>query len=166
MSLRCMLALTSLPTDLLLRSPKRMFCSPFICIALTTSSYIQWVADCPAQNSPVKAEARLFHPLFKSSNPSAHPSGDFLNDVNTNSEEIFPNAMIEVGFHEIRRRAPWPAGGGEHNPDDKAEGEGSVKLGPESVRFQAMRIAYFTMDSDTTEDKIVLNRIVGLKEGA
>lgn len=72
--------------------------------------------------------------------------------------------MIEVGFDEIRRRAPWPAGGGEHNPGDKAEA--SVKLGPESVRFQAMRIAYFTMDSDTTDDKIVLNRIIGLKEGA
>lgn len=127
-------------------------------------SFIQWVADCPAQNSPVKAEARIFHPLFHSENPSAHPSGDFLNDVNPNSEQIFPNAMVEVGFNEIRRRAPWPAGGGEHNPGDKAEA--SVELGPESVRFQAMRIAYFTMDSDTTDDKLVLNRIIGLKEGA
>lgn len=75
--------------------------------------------------------------------------------------------MIEVGFDEIRRRAPWPAGGGEHSPEGETDAnEGSVKLGPESVRFQAMRIAYFTVDSDTTDDKLVLNRIIGLKEGA
>jgi glutaminyl-tRNA synthetase len=128
-------------------------------------SYIQWVAHCPAQNSPVKAEARVFNPLFKSANPSAHPSGDFLNDVNPDNEQIFPNAMVEVGFHEIRRRAPWPADGGERNPDDE-KAETSVPLGPESVRFQAMRIAYFAVDSDTTDDKLVLNRIIGLKEGA
>lgn len=73
--------------------------------------------------------------------------------------------MVEVGFHEIRRRAPWPADGGERNPGDD-QAEASVKLGPESVRFQAMRIAYFTIDPDTTDEKLVLNRIIGLKEGA
>lgn len=108
----------------------------------------------------------MFHSLFKSDNPSAHPSGNFLNDINPHSEDIYPNAMIEVGFNEIRRRAPWPAEGGEHNPGDEKEDEGNVKLGPESVRFQAMRIAYFAMDADTTDEKVVLNRIVPLKEGA
>lgn len=73
--------------------------------------------------------------------------------------------MVEVGFNDIRRRAPWPADGGERKPGDE-QAEASVKLGPESVRFQAMRIAYFTMDSDTTDDKLVLNRIIPLKEGA
>lgn len=130
------------------------------------NSFIQWVADSPAHNSPVKAEARVFHPLFKSANPSAHPSGNFINDINPHSEDIYPNAMVEVGFHDIRRRAPWPAqGGGEHNPGEEKETEGSVALGPESVRFQAMRIAYFAMDKDTTDEKVVLNRIVPLKEG-
>lgn len=64
--------------------------------------------------------------------------------------------MIEIGFEEIRRRAPWPAE--ERKPD--------VTPGPEGVRFQAMRIAYFAIDRDTTADKLVLNRIVNLKEGA
>lgn len=73
--------------------------------------------------------------------------------------------MIEVGFPDIRRRAPWPADGGERNPGDD-QADASVKLGPESVRFQAMRIAYFTVDSDSTDDKLVLNRIIALKEGA
>lgn len=129
-------------------------------------AFIQWVADSSAHNSPVKAEVRVFHPLFKSANPSAHPSGNFINDINPHSEDIYPNALVEVGFHDIRRRAPWPAqGGGEHNPGEEKETEGSVVLGPESVRFQAMRIAYFAMDKDTTDEKVVLNRIVPLKEG-
>lgn len=120
------------------------------------SSFIQWVGHSPAHNSPIKAEARLFNPLFKSNNPDDHESGNFLNDINPNSEDIFPNAMIEVGFEDIRRRAPWPA-------EDRKPGK---EAGPEGVRFQAMRIAYFAMDRDTTDDKIVLNRVVNLKEGA
>ena len=65
--------------------------------------------------------------------------------------------MLETGFDEVRRRAPWPAEAGEKvNVGDK------VRL--ESVRFQGMRVAYFTVDKDTTEKKIVLNRIVSLKE--
>ncbi|ODM16179.1 Glutamine--tRNA ligase [Aspergillus cristatus] len=123
-------------------------------------AFIQWVANSPAHNSPVKAEARLLNPLFQSNNPSAHPSGNFLNDINPNSEDIYPNAMIEVGFHDIRQRAPWPA------EDRKALEENGIQPGPEGVRFQAMRIAYFAMDRDTTDDKVVLNRIVNLKEGA
>ena len=74
----------------------------------------------------------------------------------------------------MRKRAPWPEAAGE----DKL-GKG----GPESVRFQGMRVGYFVsrpkiaiesrtfqltfsqaMDSDSTDDKIVLNRIVSLKE--
>lgn len=117
--------------------------------------FIQWVGHCPSHNSPVKAEARIFHPLFKSRDPSAHPSGDFLNDINPHSEDVYPNAMIDLGFNDIRSRAPWP----------KEKTDSEPKLGPESVRFQAMRIAYFAVDSDTTEDKVVLNRIVPIKEG-
>ncbi|KAL2364397.1 hypothetical protein RJZ56_002655 [Blastomyces dermatitidis] len=36
--------------------------------------------------------------------------------------------------------------------------------GPESVRFQGMRVAYFCEDKDSTAEKVVLNRIVTLKE--
>ncbi len=42
--------------------------------------------------------------------------------------------------------------------------ERAGKGGPESVRFQGMRVAYFAMDTDSTDEKIVLNRIVALKE--
>ncbi|KAI9819325.1 MAG: hypothetical protein M1832_004030 [Thelocarpon impressellum] len=81
----------------------------------------------------------------------------FVDVVNPRSEEIYPNAVIETGLEEVRRRAPWP------------EREGETKggsAGPETARFQGMRVAYFALDSDSTEGKLVLNRIVSLKEDA
>lgn len=119
-------------------------------------TYIHWVADAPSKSSPIRVECRLTNQLFKSENPAAHPDG-FLADINPDSEEIYSNAVIETGFEEVRRRAPWPELEGEK---DKS------KIGPESVRFQALRVGYFAMDTDTTENKVVLNRIVTLKEDA
>ncbi|KAI1087830.1 glutaminyl-tRNA synthetase [Rostrohypoxylon terebratum] len=115
-------------------------------------AYIQWVATEAAGTR--KAEVRIYNSLFKSDNPNDAPGG-FLKDINPESEVIYPNALIESGFDEVKRRAPWP----------EAAGESELgKGGPESVRFQAMRIAYFALDSDSTDDHIVLNRIVALKE--
>lgn len=117
-------------------------------------SWIQWVADCPTAHSPVRAEVRVFKPLFKSENPDA-AKGGFLTDVNPDSEEIYPNAVIETGFEEVRRRAPWPA--------EEGEKDGG---GPETVRFQGLRTGYYAMDSDTREERLVLNTIVSLKADA
>ncbi|KAM0326662.1 hypothetical protein ACHAQA_006531 [Verticillium albo-atrum] len=115
-------------------------------------AYITWVGS----EGSRRVEARVHNSLFKSDRPE-DAEGGFLNDINPDSEIIYPDAMIESGFDEVRRRAPWP----------EAAGESELgKGGPESVRFQAMRIAYFAMDSDSTDDKIVLNRIVSLKEDA
>jgi glutaminyl-tRNA synthetase len=132
-------------------------------------TYIQWVPE----GSPA-AEVRVHTALFKSDQPGTAPGG-FMNDINPDSEKIWPNAMVETGFYEVRRRAPWPA----------AEGEKEGEVGPESVRFQAMRVGYFVsgcilcsicvvyanpssfwqaLDSDSSEERIVLNRIVALKE--
>lgn len=78
-------------------------------------------------------------------------------DINPDSEEILSNAIIETGFHEVKQRAPWPANKGESTTD---------KPSPASVRFQGMRVAYFCEDTTSTPEKIVLNRIVTLKEDA
>ena len=136
-------------------------------------TYIQWV---PKGSRTV--EARVYNQLFKSDDPEA-VEGGFLEDVNPDSEVVYKDAMVETGFEEVRRRAPWPATAGEEG-----------KSGPEAVRFQAIRVGYFVsfpfgglvvgkcevscvewctnlrqaMDQDSTEDKIVLNRIVSLKE--
>ncbi|KAF5872700.1 putative glutaminyl-trna synthetase protein [Botrytis fragariae] len=114
-------------------------------------TYIHWVAE-----GSKNVEVRIFNSLFKSEKPD-DAEGGFLNDINPDSEEVWPNAVIESGFDEVRKRAPWP----------EAAGESELgKGGPESVRFQAMRVAYMAMDSDSTDDKIILNRIVSLKEDA
>ncbi|KAI9369566.1 tRNA synthetases class I, catalytic domain-containing protein [Aspergillus egyptiacus] len=112
-------------------------------------TYIHWVPE-----GSRKVEVRVHDPLFKSDEPAA-VEGGFLNDINPNSETIYTGAMIEPGFDEVRRRAPWPETAGERS-------EGTTR--PETVRFQAMRVAYFTMDSDSTEAHVVLNRIVSLKQ--
>lgn len=117
-------------------------------------AYIHWAGESPKDGSPVKAEVRIFKSLFKSENPDAvEPS--FMADLNENSLEIYPNAMVEVGFNEIQGRAPWPEEAGEKD---------SKKAGPETVRFQGMRVGYFCMDRESTANKVILNRIVSLKE--
>jgi glutaminyl-tRNA synthetase len=115
-------------------------------------TYIQWVGGRGAR----RVEARVYAPLFKLDDPDKNPDG-FLADVNEQSETVYPDALVESGIDEVRRRAPWP----------EAAGESELgKGGPESVRFQALRVAYFAVDKDSTEDKLVLNRIVSLKEDA
>jgi glutaminyl-tRNA synthetase len=90
-------------------------------------TYIQWVPE----GSP-PAEVRIHTALFRSDQPATVPGG-FMNDIRADSETIWPNAMIEAGFYNVQQRAPWP----------EAEGEKNGEFGPESVRFQAMRVGYF-----------------------
>lgn len=91
-------------------------------------THIQWVPEGSRQ-----VEVRLHSPLFKSDDPTA-VEGGFMNDIDTDSETVYPLALVEEGFETVRQRGPWPAAAGE-----KAE----ESLGPESVRFQGMRVAYF-----------------------
>ena len=106
----------------------------------------------------------MYNSLFSSETQSV---------INPNSEEIFPNAMIETGFQEIQRRAPWPADPELEKPTvegkaSRSEADNDVNPSPrsETIRFQGMRVAYFCVDRDSTENKILLNRIVGLKGDA
>ncbi|KAL4795219.1 hypothetical protein BDV19DRAFT_378927 [Aspergillus venezuelensis] len=122
-------------------------------------AYIHWVADCPSLNSPVKATVRTYDPLFTVDNPDTHLDG-FLSVINSDSEKVFPNAMVETGLDEIIRRAPWPNFKGERGEDSE---DTAAATAPESVRFQGMRVDYFW---DSSHDGVVLNRIVTLKEDA
>ncbi|RKF53615.1 putative glutamine--tRNA ligase [Golovinomyces cichoracearum] len=114
-------------------------------------TYIHWVPE-----GSRCVEVRIHEQLFKSEKPE-NAEGGFLNDINPHSEKIWLNAMIESGFDEVKARAPWPRAAGESE---------SCQKFPESVRFQAMRVAYMAMDSESTDEKIILNRIVSLKEDA
>ncbi|KAF5129856.1 putative glutamine--tRNA ligase [Metarhizium anisopliae] len=110
-------------------------------------AYIHWVPE-----GSRAVEVRVHAPLFKSDDPM-QAEGGFRNDIRPDSETIYRDALISSGFDEVRKTAPWPK--------VAANNEGSA---PESVRFQAMRTGYFTVDPDTTDDHVVLNRIVSLKE--
>ncbi|KAK9494843.1 tRNA synthetases class I, catalytic domain-containing protein [Lipomyces doorenjongii] len=111
-------------------------------------TYIQWVGESPAHNSPVSiSEVRMFNRLFLSESPESNPDG-FIADINPNSLDLYKDAVIEVGFDDFRRK-------------NVKEG-----AGPESMRFQALRVGYFCIDRETTEDSVILNRIVTLKEDA
>jgi glutaminyl-tRNA synthetase len=129
----------------------------FSALSAHICSYIHWVGESASKSSPIKAEARVYLPLFKSEDPSAHPEG-FLADLEPNSEQVYPDVMLEVGFNEIRDQAPWPKEAGEANASHEHR--------PESVRFQGMRVGYFCIDKDSTPEKLVLNQITALKDSA
>ena len=97
-----------------------------------------------------------------SDDPCAHPEG-FLADLNPSSEEVFPKALLEIGYNEVHQKAPWPAECGESNT---AEKEAKSGVRPEAVRFQGVRVGYFCVDSDSTPEKLILNQIVTLKDSA
>lgn len=91
-------------------------------------SFVQWVPE-----GSRTVEVRIHGHLFKSDDPTS-VEGGFMQDLNLESETNFSTAMIEDGFDEVRRRAPWPEEAGEKTTNAFA---------PESVRFQGMRVAYF-----------------------
>ena len=93
---------------------------------LKPKSYIHWV---PSGSRAVTA--RMYRPLFKSPDPMV-ADGGFLNDINPASEIVHSAALINSGFDEVRRAAPWP----------KVDA-GTISSGPADVRFQAMRVGYF-----------------------
>jgi glutaminyl-tRNA synthetase len=91
-------------------------------------TYIQWVPE-----GSREVEVRMHNSLFKSEDPDA-VEGGFLTDINPDSEQIWAHALIESGFDEVRKRAPWPEA--EFTSENEL-GSGGV----ESVRFQAMRVS-------------------------
>ena len=101
-------------------------------------TYIHWVP-----NDSRKVEVRIHNNLFNSSDP-ASVEGGFMNDINPNSETIYSEALVSSGLDEVRKTAPWP------HLDSELAGRDT---GPESVRFQAMRVAYL-VSVPTTSSKI------------
>lgn len=83
----------------------------------------------------LEAEIRLYDRLFIDESPDTHKGKNFLEFVN-------PNSLTTVhGFVEP-----------------------SLKNAKEEEKFQFQRIGYFTVDRDSTPEKLVFNRTVGLKD--
>lgn len=81
------------------------------------------------------AEIRLYDRLFLSENPAAE-EGDFKDHINPHSLSIIENAYIESSLLKATL-------------DD---------------RYQFLRKGYFCLDKDSTQDKLVFNRTVTLKD--
>jgi len=111
-------------------------------------AYIHWVGA-----SAIKVTARQYNTLFLVEEPNGldWKTGGYADSLNPNSEIILEHALIEPGFKELKK-------GSSIAPDSGASDE--------LVRFQAVRTAYFCVDPESTNDKIVLNQIVSLKEDA
>lgn len=157
--------------------------------AKKAKAYIQWVSVADA----IKIDqVRYFHRLFKSDNPP----DDFESDINKDSLQVFHGAVIERAFYQLAKQnidqarkeaeeRTAKAGKIEGTPaqavvqsgghdDDVPVATAEQLVGKECVRFQGMRLAYFTVDresklacldgGDAKEDKLILNRIVTLKE--
>ncbi len=82
----------------------------------------------------IDCEVRLYDRLFNVEDPES--GGDFLTHLNPQSLEIVPAAKLEPG---IRGASPLD-------------------------RFQFERLGYFTVDLDSTPEKLVFNRTVTLKD--
>ncbi|XP_050221503.1 glutamine--tRNA ligase, cytoplasmic isoform X2 [Mercurialis annua] len=96
---------------------------------------LHWVPEPSSQVDPLRVEVRLFEKLFNSENPAELE--DWLADLNPQSKEVVSNAFAVPSL-------------------------GNATVG-ESFQFE--RLGYFTVDKDSTPDKLVFNRTVTLRDG-
>ena len=102
--------------------------------------WLQWVDIKTAEKI---AEVRIYDKLFLHENPYDKSITDgWLSDINPDSLSRLNGSVVE---REVRR---WV---------EQAEKN-------EQVRMQFVRTGYFCLDSDSQSDKLIFNRIVGLKE--
>ncbi|AWA29279.1 glutamine--tRNA ligase [Flavobacterium magnum] len=83
----------------------------------------------------IPAEVRLYDRLFNEEAPDMHKEKDFLEFVNPDSLKVVTGYL-----------------------------EPSLKSARNEEKFQFQRLGYFTVDKDSTEEKPVFNKTVGLKD--
>ncbi|KAM4563872.1 glutamine--tRNA ligase [Odontesthes bonariensis] len=89
-------------------------------------------------SQPLVCEVRLYERLFlhkHPEDPSEVPNG-FLSDINPNSLQVISSALVDT----------------------------SVKGAKALDKFQFERVGYFSLDPDSTANKLIFNRTVTLKE--
>ncbi len=105
-----------------------------------TKSTINWV-EC---SSCVDATVRLYDKLFTVENPSADER-DFIELLNPNSlQEV--NCKVEQTLKNEMRVLPKKDGCAEQH------------------HYQFLKNGFFVVDEDTTDEKLIFNRVVSLKE--
>ena len=82
------------------------------------------------------AEVRLYDRLFNDENPGGHKDKDFTEFINPNSIEVLQNCKLEPELADFKKNTP--------------------------VQFE--RLGYFIKDLDSTNEKPVFNKTVGLRD--
>ncbi|CAI9096164.1 OLC1v1032248C1 [Oldenlandia corymbosa var. corymbosa] len=95
---------------------------------------LHWVSESSPGVEPLKVEIRLFEKLFLSENPAE--LDDWLGDLNPHSKVVISDAFAVSAVR-------------------------TAKVGDS---FQFERLGYFTVDKDSTSDKLVFNRTVTLRD--
>lgn len=83
----------------------------------------------------IEAEVRVYDRLFTHENPDGDKDVDFKEYINPNSLDIVKGYL-----------------------------EPSLKTAQVGDKFQFQRLGYFTVDKDTTAEKLIFNKTVGLKD--
>ena len=83
----------------------------------------------------IPAEIRLYDRLFLDETPDGHKEKDFMDFINPNSSKII------TGYLEL-----------------------SLKAAKVGEKFQFQRLGYFNVDTDSSAEKLVFNRTVGLRD--
>jgi len=91
-----------------------------------------------AEAGSLSCEVRLYDRLFTDPDPDGHKEKEFLEFLNPDSLKILPNCLIE----------PF------------------VKNASSLSNFQFERLGYFNVDPDSTNEKLVFNRTVSLKDNS
>lgn len=89
-----------------------------------------------SQDAAVDATINLYDRLFNVENPSDESKGSFIDNINPESVEVLKGCKLEKNLADI-------------------------KCGEQ---YQFLRMGYFCADSDSSNDNIILNRIVALKD--
>ncbi len=89
-----------------------------------------------ASSHAVPAEVRLYDRLFLDEAPDSHKGKDFKEFINPNSLHINTKALVEP----------------------------SLKTAEIGDRFQFQRLGYFNVDNDSTQNHLIFNKTVGLRD--
>lgn len=84
----------------------------------------------------IKAEIREYDRLFFDEAPDSHTDKSFMEFINPDSLKIIKEAYLEPFLGEAKM----------------------------SDKFQFQRVGYFTLDKDSTDEKLVFNKTVGLRD--
>ena len=82
----------------------------------------------------ISAEVRIYDRLFSDEAPDGHKDKDYMEFINPNSLQVI-NAFVEP----------------------------SLKTAKVGYRFQFQRLGYFNVDDDSTSEKLIFNKTVGMR---